>query len=120
MRKIISRFFIKIIAISLVFLNFKNDAFAQFLPPTESTAGLPTQTFASLIVEISNWVIIILLFPLSFLLTIIFYIRYSLMKKKADHISKIKTKKAFKKAKIFSVISILLIILYIILKIVNN
>ena len=42
------------------------------------------------------------------------------MKKKTDDISKIKTKKALKKAKIFLIISILLIILYAIIRTVDD
>ncbi|MFZ2975070.1 MAG: hypothetical protein WA055_00390 [Candidatus Moraniibacteriota bacterium] len=113
MKKIISRIFVKIVVVSLVILSFSKRSFAQLVDSGERTAGLPTQTLGSLIVEVSNWAIVILLFPLSFLLMIFFYAKYFLIRKKTDDISKIKTKKSLKKAKIFLIILILLILLYI-------
>ncbi|MFZ2975072.1 MAG: hypothetical protein WA055_00400 [Candidatus Moraniibacteriota bacterium] len=122
MKKIISRIFIKMVAVSMIFLNFKKDVVAQLLDdpgvPSPGVA-LPPPSYLD-ILDLINSIILIILAPLSLLLTIIFYVRYFLIRKKIDDISKIKTKKALKKAKIFLIISILLITLYIILKMINN
>ena len=120
MKKIISKIFVRIIAISLVLLSFKKNAFAQLelnsditqLPGEASSLDMGINFFA--------WLTIFFLFPLSLLLVIIFYIKYFLIRKKIDELSNIKTQKFLKRGKIFLIISILLITLYIIIGIVDN
>ncbi|PIP27826.1 MAG: hypothetical protein COX29_04445 [Candidatus Moranbacteria bacterium CG23_combo_of_CG06-09_8_20_14_all_35_22] len=120
MKKIISKIFVRIIAISLVLLSFKKNAFAQLelnsditqLPGEASSLDMGINFFA--------WLTIFFLFPLSLLLAIIFYIKYFLIRKKIDELSNIKTQKFLKRGKIFLIISILLITLYIIIGIVDN
>ena len=93
MKKIISKIFVRIIAISLVLLSFKKNAFAQLelnsditqLPGEASSLDMGINFFA--------WLTIFFLFPLSLLLAIIFYIKYFLIRKKIDELSNIKTQK---------------------------
>ena len=108
MKKIISRIFVRVVAVSLVFLNFKKDVFAQMINPNNNTMGVPS--FLSMGINIFTWVIILLLFPLSLLFTIIFYIKYFLIREKVDELSKIKTQKFLKRGKMFLIISIVLVI----------
>jgi len=118
MKKIISKVFVRITTISLILLSFEKTVFAQWAQTESVPMGGVPSTPSNL--DISNLVIVFLLLPFSLLLSIIFYIRYFFMKKKTDDISKIKTKKALKKAKIFLIISILLIILYAIIRTVDD
>jgi len=120
MKKIISKIFVRIIAISLVLLSFKKNAFAQLELNSDITQLPGEASFLDMGINFFAWLTIFFLFPLSLLLAIIFYIKYFLIRKKIDELSNIKTQKFLKRGKIFLIISILLITLYIIIGIVDN
>ncbi|PIP27829.1 MAG: hypothetical protein COX29_04460 [Candidatus Moranbacteria bacterium CG23_combo_of_CG06-09_8_20_14_all_35_22] len=108
MKKIISRIFIRIVAVSLSLLIFKKNAFGQMDGSLMTTGGLPTQSYSSLILNIFSFINCSLLIPFSFLLMIFFYARYYLTRRESGESLEIEDTKDFKKAKIFLVILFLL------------
>jgi uncharacterized membrane protein YidH (DUF202 family) len=122
MKKIISKVFIRMIALSMLMLSFGRDVFGASaaggsFDDNYLTAGVSTyESPADNMINLAQSLLIVFLIPFSALLAVFFYFRYFLVKKKMDDISKLKAKKFLKKANVCLVVVVLLVTLAVIFK----